>query len=322
MLPLPSSAERWAAWAEDFVDADTDLIYHRCVRSCLEVPRIAQLLGHRPRATRAAVIEQMLHPEVRRWALSSVPLRPATSAARYRDEHRDRYHRSQSQLLPEQWGVAWLALSVLHATAAMVFGARGLGVAFLLVVAFIGVSQARRWNAGRYLLACLRTGGLYLRWGVARFRLGVESANWGARAEQAIEPAVWRTTRDLLGDDPDSLLVAERFEGLRSPRGRAYRVDNAAMQSLNRKLNQLEYGTIAVCGPRGAGKSTLLEASVAKADFGLLAQAPASYTPHDFLLSLSVDLCEAYIRYHGHDVPPLVRMSPVKRLLRKGRTQA
>jgi hypothetical protein len=268
------------------------------------------------------VIDQMLRPEVMRWALSSVPLRPVVSAARYRGEHRDRYHRLRSQLFPEQWGVAWLALSVLLATAAMVFGARGLGVAFLLVVAFIGVSRARCWKAGRYLLACLRMGWLYFRWGLARFRLGVESARWGAKAEQAIEPAVWRTTRDLLGDDPDSLLVAERSEGLRSPRGGAYRVDNAAMQTLNRKLSQIESGTIAVCGPRGAGKSTLLEASVAKADFGLLAQAPASYTPHDFLLSLSVDLCEAYIRHHGHDVPPLVQMSPVKRLLRKGRTRA
>jgi hypothetical protein len=65
-----------------------------------------------------------------------------------------------------------------------------------------------------------------------------------------------------------------------------------------------------------------LEQCVKKAGFGVIVQAPATYTPHDFLLSLSVQLCEKYMRDEGYDPPAFVRLSPARRLLRGVRFKA
>ncbi|MEE1798148.1 P-loop NTPase fold protein [Streptomyces sp. JV176] len=267
------------------------------------------------------MFEQMRRSEVMVWALSPVRRTLLDSSVEDCNRRRDRYECSLGRFGQLKWKRVWLALLAFFAVPAVVFGTRGVLIALLAAVVLVVLARVRGWSAGRYLRQCLRAGWLYLRWGFARLRLGVDAWRWGERVERAIEPAVSRVTRDLLGDDPDSLLVSDSFDGLRSPRDRGYWVDNAAARTLERKLGQIESGTIAVCGPRGAGKSTLLETSVARAGFGLLAQAPASYTPHDFLLSLSVDLCKEYIRYRGHAVPPLVQLSPVKRLLRRIRSQ-
>jgi hypothetical protein len=126
----------------------------------------------------------------------------------------------------------------------------------------------------------------------------------------------------MLGDDPDSVFIPGDYEGLRAPRSPGYIIENEAFDQLKRKLAHIEDGTIAVCGPRGVGKTTLLEQCIKQADFGVLAQAPATYTPHDFLLSLSVRLCEEYMRREGYEVPELTRLSTVRRLLRRARLHA
>lgn len=59
-----------------------------------------------------------------------------------------------------------------------------------------------------------------------------------------------------------------------------------------------------------------------KAGFGVIVQAPATYTPHDFLLSLSVRLCEKYMRDAGYEPPELTRLSPARKLLRRVKFQA
>ncbi|MGE7391722.1 hypothetical protein ACQKM2_40240 [Streptomyces sp. NPDC004126] len=126
--------------------------------------------------------------------------------------------------------------------------------------------------------------------------------------------------REMLGEDLDSLLIrGEDEDGLRTPRAAHYLVENAALLQLKRKVQQIDGGTIAVCGPRGSGKTTLLEAAVRQADFGVLAQAPASYAPQDFLVSLSVRLCQTYIRTRGKPVPQFTRLSPLARLGRRVR---
>ncbi|MFJ9041912.1 hypothetical protein ACIRF8_35850 [Streptomyces sp. NPDC102406] len=124
--------------------------------------------------------------------------------------------------------------------------------------------------------------------------------------------------RHMLGDDPDSLFIPDDYEwGLRAPRAPGFIIENGARRQLERKLTQLEDGTIAVCGPRGAGKSTLLEQCVKKAGFGVIVQAPATYAPHDFLLSLSVQLCEKYMRARGYEPTGFARLSPARRALRR-----
>ncbi|WP_405468135.1 P-loop NTPase fold protein [Streptomyces anulatus] len=264
------------------------------------------------------MVEQMRRSDVMDQVLSAASRVPLESAIEDCDRHRERFRQAHQRF---SWVAVALSLAALLALAAGVFGMAGLlGAAFALAV-FAGGARAWGGSAGLYVAGCLRTGWLCLRWGVARLALGVESVRWGDVTGRRIEPAVWRMTRGLLGDDPDSLLVSDSFDGLRSSRSRAYRIDNAALQTLTRKLSHMDSGTVAVCGPRGAGKSTLLETTVDRADFGLLAQAPASYTPHEFLLSLSVDLCESYMRHHGHTVPPLVQLSPLRRLLRRARSR-
>ncbi|MFH9266970.1 hypothetical protein ACH4KN_22380 [Streptomyces sp. NPDC017546] len=164
---------------------------------------------------------------------------------------------------------------------------------------------------------CLQVALLAVRATVLRFRYAIKLADWGRELrEYGMAPVVDRSIRTLLGEDPDSVLVPESYDGLRSPRERGYVVESAAELLLKRKLAQIEAGTIAVCGPRGAGKSTLLESCVEDAGFGILAQAPATYAPHDFLLSLSVQLCETYIKGEGFEVPEFTRLSNVRRALR------
>ncbi|MGW8359251.1 P-loop NTPase fold protein [Streptomyces wedmorensis] len=319
MLPL-SLVGRWFARVSDFRDADVRLIYQRCVLSCFEVPRIAQLLGRRPRATRDAVHGQMLRSEVMSVALSGVPHARLDAAIADRDLRCERFRLADARL-GWDWKAVCFALFAFLFAAGVIFGFLGFVFAVLALSVSVGMSVVRGWSAGLYVLECLRVGWLGARWGVSRVVLGVESVVWGEAAERGIEPTVWRATRELLGDDPDSLLVSKSYDGLRSPRSDVYRVDNTAMRTLSRKLGQIDSGTIAVCGPRGAGKSTLLETAVARAGFGLLSHAPASYTPHEFLLSLSVDLCEAYMKHHGYAVPALVQVSPLRRLLRRARVR-
>ncbi|MFE7448427.1 P-loop NTPase fold protein [Streptomyces griseus] len=263
-------------------------------------------------------MEQMRRSEVMNRALPATLRTLLESVIEDRDRHHEHFRHSHQQF---SWIAVYLSLVALLVLAAAIFGPVGPLAAVFVLAPLAGGLRARGGATGLYIAGCLRTGWLCLRWGVARLALGIESARWGEATRRRIEPAVLRMTRGLLGDDPDSLLVSDSFDGLRSPRSRAYRIDNAALQTLTRKLSYMDSGTVAVCGPRGAGKSTLLETTVDRADFGLLAQAPASYTPHEFLLSLSVDLCERYLRHHGHTVPPLVQLSPLKRLLHRARSR-
>ncbi|MCX4606298.1 ATP-binding protein, partial [Streptomyces anulatus] len=148
----------------------------------------------------------------------------------------------------------------------------------------------------RNLRYCLLATGHGLAWVLQRIELGLHAARWGQTLqEEGVRPVVAQLINHMLGDDPDSLFIPDGHDGLRTPRAQYYMVETAAAYQLKRKLTHLRDGTIAVCGPRGAGKTTLLEARVEAADFGLIAQAPATYTPQDFLLMLAVKLCRRYI---------------------------
>lgn len=174
------------------------------------------------------------------------------------------------------------------------------------------------------LRPCLRAAASKFRWLVHRVNGGMRALEWAETLQrEGTGPAAVAVIREMLGEDPDSLLVRDGHEdGLRSPRAAHYVVENAALLQLKRKLQQIEGGTIAICGPRGSGKTTLLESAVRAADFGVMAQAPASYTPHDFLVSLSVRLCQTYVRDSGKPVPEFTRLSPLERLSRRLRAGA
>jgi hypothetical protein len=149
-------------------------------------------------------------------------------------------------------------------------------------------------------------------------RVRIASRKWeNDLRRNGTTPVIHGVIDALLGDDPHAVFLSDSYEGLRASRDRGYVVPSRAAVQLNRKLAILDGGTVAVCGPRGVGKSTLLDSIPKKGDFAIQAHVPATYTPHDFLLSLCIDVCERYIRHEKYTVPPLTRLSGFVRTLRR-----
>jgi Cdc6-like AAA superfamily ATPase len=132
-----------------------------------------------------------------------------------------------------------------------------------------------------------------------------------------VRPLMQRILNALLGDDPDELLLPESYDGFRSPRHHQYVVSSISAEQLARKMNQMDGGTIAVCGPRGSGKTTLLEGCVTENDFSVFAAAPATFTPQDFLVSLFSKVCEEYIKSEGYRAPNLTRITTTQRVMQR-----
>ncbi|MFB8239514.1 AAA family ATPase [Kitasatospora purpeofusca] len=141
--------------------------------------------------------------------------------------------------------------------------------------------------------------------------------------DAVLVPNLHAVIRHMLGPDRDSLLHVENHEGLRDVHDAKYVVASNAERLLRQKMDQLDGGTIAVCGPRGTGKSTLLRScstrSEASSDLAVFVQAPADYTPQDFLLTLFGEVCERYLKFHGQptDAGVFVDAGRARRLGRK-----
>ncbi|MFI8105438.1 hypothetical protein [Streptomyces sp. NPDC086023] len=214
------------------------------------------------------------------------------------------------------WRAVWALILVAVPALLLSNGLPALGTALVVTAATFAFLYHRGTAAWFNLRQCLLAGGWAVIWAVQRIHLGRRAVQWGEALREVTDQSVPAVARRMLGDDPDSVLLPDDFLGLRALQEPGYLVDTEAWLQLRKKLSQTEYGTIAVCGPRGSGKSTLLRACVEKAGFGILAQAPATYTPQDFLLALSVRLCETYLRKRDRKVPEFVRLSPLVRLTR------
>lgn len=315
-----TSGKKWQMRLRNFISADAAAVFERSVDACLNDPDVRRLLNKRPGVTVALVRSQLLTPGTIQYL-----------NARCRSSQ-------HSLLLASQRYVALLGLRNEARTVAgwhwwlVCVGAIVAGVwvgrwdpfiflgavtAFSLLFLFPAWRRSIVWHQ---ICICFRAGWLSLDLAVYRVRLGVKAVVWGEELRhRGTKPLAMRLLRNMMGDDPDSVLVPESYEGLRSPRGRGFVVDNEPARLLQRKMSQIEAGTIAVCGPRGSGKTTLLESSVGDANFGLLAQAPAAYAPYDFILSLSVKLCQEYIESEGYEVPDFARLSYSRRVMRRFR---
>ncbi|MFE0462996.1 P-loop NTPase fold protein [Kitasatospora sp. NPDC058965] len=135
-------------------------------------------------------------------------------------------------------------------------------------------------------------------------RLQARRRSWShALTEQAMMPQLRVLVSQFLGPDQESLLLVGGHDGLRDAQNPKYVVSSTAERLLRQKMDQLDGGTIAVCGPRGAGKSTLLRSCSSRPGAGLdldvFVQAPADYTPQDFLLTLFGRVCERYLEIYG-----------------------
>ncbi|MFD9062275.1 AAA family ATPase [Kitasatospora purpeofusca] len=149
----------------------------------------------------------------------------------------------------------------------------------------------------------------YSAWSTARLRQrshATRSQIWRRSLRAALVPKLQILVDQMLGPDQESLLRVEDHGGLRDVHAPEYVVPSNAEALLRQKMEQLDGGTIAVCGPRGAGKSTLLRACSTRPNHGfdltVFVQAPADYTPQDFLLTLFGEVCERYLEFYGAPV--------------------
>ncbi|MFB6715653.1 hypothetical protein [Streptomyces sp. NPDC056358] len=317
--------EGWGARLKNFLAPDEELVYVSCVQIALSAPDVNRLLGKRTGVTRQAVMDRMRTTAYVDFVKSQCD---GTAKAAFDKgwadlrETQRKHHRAADESAWD-WRLICLLIATLGITAEVLGGPLALVSTAVVAAATVFALFWRGtavWFNLRHCLIAASWGGVWL---VQRTMLGVAAAKWGeCQAERGTSTVVAQLVQHMLGEDPDSLFIPENFEGLRAPRAPGYVVDNEAAQQLKRKLAHIQYGTIAVCGPRGAGKTTLLEQCVKQADFGLIIQAPATYTPHDFLLTMSVRLCETYMRVAGYTVPEFTRLSPLGRLLGRIRTQA
>ncbi|MEV0173932.1 hypothetical protein AB0I00_22770 [Streptomyces sp. NPDC050803] len=293
------------------------------MQAALQEPETARLLGKRDGVTWDTVFERMGTDPYRRYATIGCPSTALDEAEEKLDEIHDELERA-ADATAWDWRVV-CSLIVFGSLAVLVFGGLLAFLVAVVVAAAVMFTLFRRdTEAWVHLTACLAAGVLGIAWLVQRFKVGVCAVRWGEDLEdEGTGRVVPELVQHMLGDDSDSLFIPDDYDwGLRAPRAPGFVVENGARRQLERKLSHIEDGTIAVCGPRGAGKTTLLEQVVKKAGFGVIVQAPATYTPHDFLLSLSVRLCEKYMRDKGYAPPDLTRLSPARKLLRGVKSQA
>ncbi|MGY4917615.1 P-loop NTPase fold protein [Streptomyces sp. 900116325] len=306
-----------------FATPSRDEVFKRCVDAALDEPSRARKLGKRPGTSRRDVFREMHQSMYRNAAYTQADGLERTGYDKaVVDLERSRAkQRAAAEESEWNWKVVCsvlvaASLIALIAGGLMTLLAAVLSAALLIFILFW--SGTAVWFNLRY---CLLAALLGVSCVAARAELGYRAVRWGVvLLDDGIVPVMDGMIRHLMGEDPDSLFIPlGTSKGLRAPRAPGFVVQTEAMEQLHRKLNHLDEGTIAVCGPRGVGKSTLLERAIEQAALGVLIQAPATYAPHDFLVSLSVRLCQDYIGHEGYQAPDFARLSPFHRTLRSAR---
>ncbi|MFE6332876.1 hypothetical protein ACFVOK_06595 [Streptomyces sp. NPDC057798] len=317
------------AWAS----APEKEFYKKAVLACLDEPRLSTLLRQRPNVTPEAVVEAMCSSPYVERVLGGPPL-PRHDFYRACRRLSDCYfwalpaHPSLREIQHNVGYLPWIAglfslcvLPVLLLAAGvppLVFAVPWLALFGPALVFPRRRPPAPPAPAPNAWLPPVRLALLApvtcLLWFLESFRGTAWVRELG---RSGLQKHTARAVEDLIGEDLGTLLVTSSHEGLRSHHQRAFVIDNRSTAELHRKMDQLADGTIAVSGPRGVGKSTLMQGAVRPRDFFVLAQAPAAYSPHDFLMSVFISVCRQYITRAGHEAPDLVRLSYLHRVRRR-----
>ncbi|MFB8024646.1 MULTISPECIES: P-loop NTPase fold protein [unclassified Streptomyces] len=300
-----------------------DQVYEHCVGAALDTPSRARRLGKRPGTARDDVFREMHNSMYRTAACTQADGLERTAYDEALVDLERARARQQAAADEAEWN--WKAVcALLPAASLIVFSTSGLLALLITLLSAALLTFILFWRGTAVwfnLRYCLLAGALGISCAVAEVELRYRAVAWGTVLhDDGIVPVMDGMIRHLMGEDPDSLFIPQgTSKGLRAPRAPGFAVPTVAMEQLQRKLSHLDEGTIAVCGPRGVGKSTLLENAADQAHFGFVVQAPATYAPHDFLVSLSVRLCREYLWHEGYPPPELARLSPFHRMLGSAR---
>ncbi|MDX3697906.1 P-loop NTPase fold protein [Streptomyces europaeiscabiei] len=306
-----------------FAVPNRDEVYERCVNAALDDPPRARKLGKRPGTSRHDVFREMHNPVYRTAAYTqaSGAERAAYDKALVDLERARARQQAAADEAEWNWKIVCALLPAVSLIVLITSGFLALLIALLgaaLLTFLLFWSGTAVWFNLRY---CLLAAALGITCAAARVELGYRAVAWGVTLhDDGIVPVMDGMIRHLMGEDPDSVFVPQgTSKGLRAPRAPGFAVPTEALERLQRKLSHLDEGTIAVCGPRGVGKSTLLENAAEQADFGFVIQAPATYAPHDFLVSLSVRLCQEFMQHEDYPAPEFARLSHFHRMLESAR---
>ncbi|MFJ6986438.1 MULTISPECIES: P-loop NTPase fold protein [unclassified Streptomyces] len=301
-------------------------VYEQAVRACLGDRRLRELLRRRPYVTEESVVDAMCAAPVVARVLEGAPSRVGHRLLRLAGHLHD-------VSLPGQLPVGervhrlWFAFMVALFAGSLDGGASALSALVialtpaLLIAAYTLVRRTASTVLTRVRPSWWKTYAvvtLLVPLSVLLHvvdRLG--AALWLRELRRTtLADEVSRAVENLLGDDRGTLLFTSGDGGLRAPREPSYFVPNVAAERLARKIAQLDGGVIAVSGPRGVGKTSLVKECVREKDFGVLAPAPGTYTPQEFLTSLFVTVCRRYIERADFQAPELVRLSFTRRAAR------
>ncbi|WP_159002154.1 hypothetical protein [Streptomyces sp. NRRL B-3229] len=145
-------------------------------------------------------------------------------------------------------------------------------------------------------------------YGYHLMQLAIDAVMWRSSFEVKIAQAMRREIVQMLGPEHDTLLVFQHNSGLTYAHHSQFWVTTDLESDFKRKLDQMDGGAIAICGPRGVGKSTLLrkacegtlDSTVQAPNFHVTVQTPANYRPEEFLVSLFQQVCRSYLALYGH----------------------
>ncbi|MER6161196.1 P-loop NTPase fold protein [Streptomyces sp. NPDC001868] len=217
-----------------------------------------------------------------------------------------------------------LLAALLRAVLSVTVGVAWWGDMALLLWAALGAlvdfhEPVGRDNFARQLWAAF----LYLRWCRWAVQAYPHLAHWCYFGlSRRLVPRMRREITNLLGPEHDTLLVTRHHRGLLHAHDPSFWVSSRAEEALRHKLDQMDGGAIALCGPRGVGKTTLLkkacEGNLAglrvPGHFHVIVQTPANYRPEEFLLSLFQQVCRSFLAHCGQnaDEPFLLRIRPTR----------